>query len=144
MRRELLDHVVAFNERHLRRLLGDYVAYHHDDRTHLGLGKATPAGRPVERRPAERLRLSLCHASAGSTTATSGARRRNARPERCDCARPRPDVFLCRPYTQNEGMGLGLYLSSVLAARMDGTLQVERVEEGGTRVTLILPRKERH
>ena len=50
VRRELLDHVVVFNERHLRRLLREYVAYYHDDRTHLGLGKATPAGRPVTRR----------------------------------------------------------------------------------------------
>jgi len=47
VRRELLDHVVIFNERHLRRLLADYVAYYHDDRTHLGLDKATPASRSV-------------------------------------------------------------------------------------------------
>ena len=51
VRRELLDHIVVLGERHLRRLLGEYVAYYHDDRTHLGLEKATPAGRPVERRP---------------------------------------------------------------------------------------------
>jgi transposase InsO family protein len=50
VRRELLAHVVVFNERHLRRLLREYVAYYHDDRTHLGLGKATPAARPVTRR----------------------------------------------------------------------------------------------
>ena len=30
---------------HLRRLLLDYVGYHHEDRMHLGLGKGTPAGR---------------------------------------------------------------------------------------------------
>jgi transposase InsO family protein len=45
IRRELLDHVIALNERHLRRLLSDYVAYYHDDRTHLGLGKHTPCHR---------------------------------------------------------------------------------------------------
>jgi putative transposase len=50
VRRELLDHVVVGSERHLRRLLREYVAYYHDDRTHLGLDKATPAGRPVTRR----------------------------------------------------------------------------------------------
>lgn len=44
-RRDLLDHVIAFNENHLRRLLSDYVRYYHEDRTHLGLGKQTPAGR---------------------------------------------------------------------------------------------------
>jgi len=51
VRRELLDHVVVFSDRHLLRLLRDYVAYHHDDRTHLGLAKATPAGRPRQTRP---------------------------------------------------------------------------------------------
>lgn len=41
-RRDLLDHVIAFDERHLRRLLTKYVTYYHEDRTHLGLGKETP------------------------------------------------------------------------------------------------------
>jgi hypothetical protein len=36
----------------LKRLLFDYVRYHHEDRTHLGLGKGTPAGR-------------ICSANAG-------------------------------------------------------------------------------
>jgi putative transposase len=45
-RRELLDHVIALNERHLKRLLAEYVSYHHEDRTHLGLGKGTPGCRP--------------------------------------------------------------------------------------------------
>jgi len=40
--RDLLDHVIALDERHLRRLLSEYVRYHHKDRTHLGLGKETP------------------------------------------------------------------------------------------------------
>ena len=44
-RRELLDHILALNERHLRRLLSEYVSYHHDDRTHLGLCKETPGRR---------------------------------------------------------------------------------------------------
>jgi transposase InsO family protein len=42
-RRELLDYVIALNERHLRRLLD--VSYYHDDRTRLGLEKQTPSGR---------------------------------------------------------------------------------------------------
>jgi putative transposase len=45
VRRELLDHVVVFSEHHLQRLLHDYVAYYHDDRTHRGLAKQTPARR---------------------------------------------------------------------------------------------------
>jgi transposase InsO family protein len=44
-RRDLLDHVMAVNERHLKRLLSEYVHYYHEDRTHLGLGKGTPDGR---------------------------------------------------------------------------------------------------
>jgi len=44
-RRDLLDHVIPVNERHLKRLLSDYVRYYHEDRTHLGLGKGTPGGR---------------------------------------------------------------------------------------------------
>jgi putative transposase len=57
VRRELLDDVVVLGERHLRRLLAEYVAYYHDDRTHLGLGKATPAARPVQPRPRAQARV---------------------------------------------------------------------------------------
>src|SRR6266404_3355443 len=45
-RRDLLNHVIPLNERHLMRLLSDYVHYYHEDRTHLALGKETPFGRP--------------------------------------------------------------------------------------------------
>jgi len=44
-RRDLLDHVIVLNERHLKRLLSEYVRYYHEDRTHLALKKATPEGR---------------------------------------------------------------------------------------------------
>src|ERR1700674_5243886 len=44
-RRDLLNHVIALDEAHLRRLLSDYVRYYHEDRTHLGLKKETPTGR---------------------------------------------------------------------------------------------------
>jgi putative transposase len=44
-RQDLLDHVIALNERHLKRLLREYISYHHEDRTHLGLGKETPGDR---------------------------------------------------------------------------------------------------
>ena len=44
-RRDLLDHIIAVNERHLKRLLSDYVRYYHEDRTHLGLGKQTSGDR---------------------------------------------------------------------------------------------------
>jgi putative transposase len=50
-RREILDHVIALNEQHLRRLIRDYVNYYHDDRIHDSLGKDTPNRRSVERKP---------------------------------------------------------------------------------------------
>jgi len=44
-RRDLLDHVVVLNERHLKRLMRSYIRYYHEDRTHLGLHKEKPADR---------------------------------------------------------------------------------------------------
>jgi hypothetical protein len=51
-RRDLLDHVIILNQRYLKRLMAEYIRYYHEDRTHLGLAKDTPAGRPVESRSA--------------------------------------------------------------------------------------------
>jgi putative transposase len=49
LRRELVDHVIVMNERHLRRLLRRFVSeYYHPCRTHLSLGKDAPEPRPVE------------------------------------------------------------------------------------------------
>jgi putative transposase len=44
-RRDLLDHVIVLNEHHLKRLMTKYIQYYHEDRTHLGLAKQTPARR---------------------------------------------------------------------------------------------------
>jgi transposase InsO family protein len=44
-RRDLLDHVIVLNARHLKRLMFEYVRYYHEDRTHLSLANGTPAGR---------------------------------------------------------------------------------------------------
>jgi transposase InsO family protein len=48
-RRDLLDHVIVLNERHLKRLMNEYVRYYHEDRTHLALAKETPAGSEVSK-----------------------------------------------------------------------------------------------
>jgi|HubBroStandDraft_2_1064218.scaffolds.fasta_scaffold27164_2 hypothetical protein len=37
-RRDLLDHVIVLNERHLKRLMREYVRYYHEDRAHLAPG----------------------------------------------------------------------------------------------------------
>jgi transposase InsO family protein len=59
-RRDLLDHVIILNERHLKRLLSEYVRYYHEDRTHLGLAKDTPAGRPTTIRSAFESKIRAC------------------------------------------------------------------------------------
>jgi putative transposase len=56
-RRDLLDHVIILNERHLKRLMSSYLLYYHQDRTHLGLAKDTPAGRPTEIRSARERKI---------------------------------------------------------------------------------------
>src|ERR1700688_1007880 len=48
IRRECLDHVIIFNERHLRRVLSSYVDYYHLTRTHLSLDKDCPHSRCVQ------------------------------------------------------------------------------------------------
>jgi hypothetical protein len=42
-RRDLFNHVIGPDERHIKRLMTEYVRYCYEDRTHLGLGKQTPA-----------------------------------------------------------------------------------------------------
>ena len=49
--RDLLDHIIAVNERHLKRLVSEYVGYYHEDRMHLGLGKGTLHGRTPSTAP---------------------------------------------------------------------------------------------
>jgi transposase InsO family protein len=51
IRRDCLDHMIVLNEEHLKRVLADYFGYYHHDRTHLGLKKETPFGRPLQKRP---------------------------------------------------------------------------------------------
>src|ERR1035437_8711200 len=47
IRRECLDHIVIFDERHLRRILSSYVQYYHRTRTHLSLAKDCPQTGPI-------------------------------------------------------------------------------------------------
>ena len=47
IRRECIDHVVVFGERHLRHMLLSYVNYYNTVRTHLSLAKDSPLVRPV-------------------------------------------------------------------------------------------------
>ena len=47
IRRDCLDHVVVFGERHLRHLLNSYQSYYNEVRTHLSLQKDAPIPRAV-------------------------------------------------------------------------------------------------
>jgi putative transposase len=53
IRRECLDHVIVRNEKHLRRVLKEYLVYYHRSRTHLGLGKDAPEPRMIQAQDAE-------------------------------------------------------------------------------------------
>jgi transposase InsO family protein len=48
IRRECLNHVIVFNERHLNRILSSYVNYYNETRTHKALDKDSPNSRVVQ------------------------------------------------------------------------------------------------
>jgi transposase InsO family protein len=48
IRKDCLDHVVVFGERHLRHLLNSYQRYYNEVRTHLSLQKDAPIPRDVQ------------------------------------------------------------------------------------------------
>jgi len=48
IRRECLDHMIVFGERHLRRILAEYVEYYNTVRTHQSLDGNSPIPRDVE------------------------------------------------------------------------------------------------
>jgi putative transposase len=52
IRRECLDHVVVLNQRHVRKMLGNYLAYYHRSRTHLAVEKDAPEPRAIMRQGA--------------------------------------------------------------------------------------------
>jgi putative transposase len=48
LRREVLDHIIVLNDRHLRRVLTTYISFYHRFRTHLSLEMDCPHPRAVE------------------------------------------------------------------------------------------------
>ena len=49
IRRECLNHFIIFNEKHLLKILDEYVEYYNNCRTHLSLNKNSPMPREVEK-----------------------------------------------------------------------------------------------
>jgi transposase InsO family protein len=64
IRRECLDHIVVFGDAHLRRILGAYIGYYNEHRTHLSLDKDSPNRRPVQQ---------LGHVTAADSRRTSSS-----------------------------------------------------------------------
>ena len=57
LRRECLDHLIVINERHLRRVLGEYIQHYNAVRPHRSLALDAPEGRPrTARFPGAQLR----------------------------------------------------------------------------------------
>lgn len=50
-RRECLDHILIFGERHLERSLREYISHHNKERPHQGLSLATPEPRLISDYP---------------------------------------------------------------------------------------------
>jgi hypothetical protein len=48
IKKECLDHLIILNENHLRNILSDYFSYYNKYRTHLGIDKDSPEGRPIQ------------------------------------------------------------------------------------------------
>ncbi len=46
IRRECLDHIISWDDHHLRRRLKSYISYYNEARTHLALSKDAPVPRP--------------------------------------------------------------------------------------------------
>jgi transposase InsO family protein len=76
--REILDHIIALNEGHLRRVLQDYVKYHHEDRLHDSLAKDAPNRRVVEQRPGANAKVLAMARLGGLHLATPGTKRPNS------------------------------------------------------------------
>jgi hypothetical protein len=72
--REILDHVIPLNEPHLRRLIRDYVNYHHEDRIHDSFNKNTPTCRPVEPKASAKATVIAMPTWADCFTGTVGKR----------------------------------------------------------------------
>jgi transposase InsO family protein len=49
IRRECLDHLIVFGEDHARRILGEFIRYYDEERTHQALGGDSPLSRADDR-----------------------------------------------------------------------------------------------
>jgi len=57
VRRDLLDHAIIFNKKHLKVLLDEYVDYYNKDRTHYSLNKEPPEERKISKKLSENAKV---------------------------------------------------------------------------------------
>jgi transposase InsO family protein len=79
IRRDVLDHVMVLNERHLHRVLQSYVNYYHTWRVHRALDMDAPDPWPVQ--PPELGQSESCRRSAVYITIMSGGQCNYESPE---------------------------------------------------------------
>lgn len=94
-RRELLDSIIPLNESHLRRLGRDYITHYQQDRTHIGLNKATPASRTMEQRSIGRTHIASTPRVGGlhHRYSWSEADRRPSRHARVSASQPYREAY---------------------------------------------------
>ena len=104
IRRECIDHVVVFGERHLRHVLLSYMDYYNSTRTHLSLDKDAPVARAVERAGNILCRPILGglhhgrHNRTSSTAASAGLRALPPGHEDCNQHRSQASTTSVLPY----------------------------------------------
>ena len=81
LRRECFDHVIVVHEAHARRLLREYLAHYHDDRTHPAWTRTARADAPWISILALEPRSWLTPEWVDSITATPGSARPDAQKE---------------------------------------------------------------
>lgn len=75
VRAELTDRMLIFGQRHLRRVLDEYLAHYNEQRPHRGR-ELQPRRHPSRHRPRQRRRSSVTPSSAASSTNTTSRHRR--------------------------------------------------------------------
>jgi hypothetical protein len=80
VRREVLDYVIALNERNLRRLIAHYILYHERGRIHDSLDKDTPHRQPIVPKPAIRAGVISLPRLGGCCIGMCGVRQHRTRP----------------------------------------------------------------
>src|ERR1035437_7867350 len=101
IRRECLDHIIIFNERHLRDVLSSYCKYHHKSRTHLSLGKDCPQPRPIQPPKTRSNRCLLAQRGCSASLKDRRTPQRTAKVNHSDPSRPMLECQSLRAHAEH-------------------------------------------